>query len=232
MLDYMTSDEVLASAYFIATEQVKYTLAMYSSRRTPIETAKVLDPANDLYDKDPEKYYQYLVDISSQPRASIGKIMMASLAIPTILFVTERVGETKRVHVMQKFFYQEFGIGSMWFDGLLYENNPNIYHQDDDKVRKKYKEHVKNSNRMNIVSDMGKGPAFRERRLQKVNSMSEADMRKILKKYYDVDTSGLPYDAVYTMIVDMYVNEDGVEGEDDIVTSIRTRYKNRRKKRK
>ena len=235
-LDMMTKDDCLTSIYFIACDQIKYYSSSYNTTDSRVIPTKVIWPSTaDIqnYIGNPDSYREYLEAIASTPSANIGKLMMTSLSIPCYLFVGNGMGEAtnRLVHVLQKHLFDAYGIGSIWLDGYIYDSDPNEYVQDDEKLKKKYREHLKHANKNLIRARTAGGTIYRDTRLHHLNSMSESEQRQYLKKHYHVEVEKLDAATVYAMMVDLFVDEsEGSKGDQEIKDTIRANYKNRKKK--
>lgn len=233
-LDLVTKDELAASIYIIACDQVKFDAGSYDTKASPIVRAKTLWPEKvdmDTFLKEPHKYIEFLEKLSSTPQASIGRILELTTCIPCFMFVGKFERNDIIVHALQKFFFDTFGVGSLWLDGMIYDGNANEYLQDDEKVKREFKELVKHRNQQNFDTKAPPGRIHREARLNTLNSMSETDMREYLKKRYKTDTSGMDSTKVYGMMVDLFVDESDGVGRDQVTKAIRYNYKHRKKKK-
>lgn len=237
-LDLMTRDDCAAAMYFIACNQIKYDATTYSNTNTQIIAAKVLWPITEMDEflMDPSKYRDYIENISSTPSANIGKMMMSSYSTPCYLFVPEinKSGDitqlTRLVHVLQKSLFDFYGMGSIWFDGLIYRSEPNEYKQDNERLLNNFKLHTKRARQnLNTTREVG-GELYKDTRMNHLSSMSESQQRQYLKKRYNVDTSNMDAQTVYAMMVDLFVEETEGESSDQIKDSIRMHYKESKKK--
>lgn len=232
-LDLMTKEECAATTYFIATNEIRYDISSYGSDG-PVVQCKTLWPDNiDECLKNPEvKYREFLDNFSSAPMRNINQMMIHELCLPSILFVPNIKRNTPIVHVMQKYLNDVYGIGSIWLDGLLYEGNANEYHSDKEKCKQVLRRSFKEANKLKFKSCSPKGTLFRDTRLNALQNMSESDMRTYLKKHYDVDSAGMDTSTVYSLMTDLFVDENGTETTDQTKEAIQRRYRMDRKKRK
>lgn len=232
-LDVMTKTDCAASVFFICSNAIRYDSGVYDKATSQIVPSKILWPDANMDEvlRDNSLYYKYLENVCSSPSANIGKLLEINMCLPTFILVPGIKRNTELVHVLQQFLYDVYGIGSFWLDGAIYDRDGNEYKQDDDKLRKKIIEHVKKANAVKTQTRSMPGRLYRDTRLNHLNSMNETDMRKYLRKQYDVDTSGMDASTVYAMMVDLYVDESaGVPESDDYKKAIREKYKESRKK--
>lgn len=232
-LDLMTRDEITAAVFILAGQDVRYDARVYRDKQFCLTKLLWTDDVEEAL-KNPKKYWEELENMSANPGAGIGKIMGGTIALPTILFVPNTPRNTVLVHVLQKFLFETWGIGSVWLDGAIYEHDGNYYEQDDEKVKKAYKDHLKHAAKNLQSSRMLPGKLHRDTRLNYLNKgMSESDMRKYLSEHYGKDTTGMDASMVYTMMKDLFVDEaDGTPDVDNTKDVIRGNYKIKKKKRK
>ena len=233
-LDIMSKDECAASTFFIACNQVRYDVGAYSSGSQTIDSRSLWPDVSEI-DTCLAKEHAYrdkLDNISTSASDTLGKLMLSTLTLPTFMFVQDIPRNTALVHTLQQWMKDVYGIGSIWFDGAIYDNDPNEIAQDDAKVKERYKEHTRQARKTIRQARTPSGAIYRDTRMMYLNSMSEADMRKYLKKEHNVDTAGMDGTAVYSMMVDLFVDESAGPGQSGLRSAIQDRYRRRKKKKR
>lgn len=241
-LDIMSKDDCSASMYILVSEQVKYDGSLYTTKAVsdgnfyaPAFTAKSLWPPlrSDQEEciRDPRKYRKYLEDTISTPGCAMGQILQSALACNTFMFVPDIRQAGVLVHCLQEFLYDTFGLGSMWFNGAIDENDPNEYIQDDKKVLAAFRRHAKEA-RMNVINCRGApGAPYIDSRRNMLNEMTEGEMRDYLKKYCNTDTAGMDASTVYALMYDLFVEEANGESRDSLREDLQKKYRKSRKRK-
>lgn len=231
-LDLMTKEDCAAAVYFLCCEQIRCDASSFNTSTSQVILAKSLWPVKidvDEYLRSPDKYAEYLENISSSPTANIGELLKMTTCIPCFIFVADFEFNTVLVHVFQKHFYETYGVGSIWLDGMILTGEPNEYVQDDEKVKNAFKDHIKNARQALMQTRGASGAMYKDTRLALLNEMSDADMREYLKKNYQTDTAGLDSSKVYALMHDLFIDETNGPGQDNLKTAIQHKYKNRKK---
>lgn len=231
-LDIVTKEECDSAIFFIATNQVRYDISAYSQTNSQIQPAKIYWSMEvDACLADPNRYRETLKSISSSPSANLGMLLEMNLLVPCFMFVPQFPNNGILVNVLQDHFHEEFGIGSMWLDGAIYDDDPHTLEQDDEKVKAMFKDHIKHARKTHLDVRTTPGEIYRDTRLNTLNQMTETEQRKYLMRNYGTDTDGMDAATVYALMLDLFVDETtGTRTSDSLKDAIRKRYKKSKKK--
>lgn len=234
ILDYVTKDELTAASFFVANNQIRLDTSAYQVGEQVVRCNTLWPVGSDLDEclQNPDRFWKYLEDISSSPKMSFGAMMTMNLCVPSFLFIPDmrdHKQSTRLVKVFQKFIYETFGMSSIWFDGLLFDQDGNEYPQDREKLKQQLTIHLKRSDKNIKAARAPVGPLYRDTRMYHLQAMKESEQRKYLKDKFKVDTVGMDASTVFQMMVDLFVDEnDGVDHE-ELKDAVRRQYKEKKK---
>lgn len=231
-LDLFSSEELAATTFFICTNEIRYDATSYGPD-SQIVPCKVLWPQDlDESLSNPDSYREALLNATQSPMASFGKMLQMNMCLPCIMFVPRVKQNEVIVHIIQDILSEEYGIGSYFLDGAIYHKDPYERPSDSEKIRRKFKEHIKLSRKNIAATRQVSGRMYRETRMNYLNDMSEADQRKYLKKHYNVDTDNMDGTQIYSLMVDLFVDESNGASTDNVKDTLRRKYKESKKKKK